>query len=309
MRVHSKEKVTQPTAEDFSKRQIKKKVLSDAIQHPATLFSAAVAVLSGLYMGLVSFDETSFAVALASGLFSLASFIYHYFIRGEKAAEQHVKDLLERRRSFKEQQGEDIEVRCRRANFREGEKAAKELKEAYTRLETFLKEKLEKKQTLTAQRFLILAEESYYQGIQFLNKALSLFQAIGHMDERKLKKEMCDWENELEKVKHDKQKGKEYRELLIKALMEKIRSHRKRLELFTGRKETLDQVLAQCEVLEATLDSTYLEVVDLVEDEAYTRQENVAGNLERAVAAARKVEDRLRGIGTENADEDQYMVE
>lgn len=299
----SKDKATQPTAEDFSKRKIKNKVLSDAIQHPATLFSAAAAMLSGLYMGLVSFDETSFAIALGSGLFSLASFIYQYFIKGEKAAEEHVKELLEKRRSFKEQQGEDIEKRCRQANFREGEKAARELKEAYTRLESYLKEKLEKKQTLTARRFLILAEESYYQGIQFLNKALSLFQAVGHMDERKLKKELLDWEKELEIVEKDTQKGEEYRALLIKALTEKIRSHRKRLELFGGRKETLDQVLAQCEILEATLDSTYLEVVDLVEDESYMERKNVARNLERAVAAARKVEDRLRGMATEKPDD------
>ncbi len=307
--MNSKKKIAQPTAGDFSAKRIKKKVLSDAIQHPATLFSAAAALLSGIYMGLVSFDETSFALALGSGLFSLASFIYHYFIRGEKAAEEHVKELLERRRSFKEQQGEDIEKRCRQANFREGEKAAKELKEAYTRLETYLKENLEKRQSLTAQRFLLLAEESYYQGIHFLNKALSLFKAIGYMNERKMRKEKREWEQELEQAKQDTHKGKEYKELLIKTLTKKIRSHRKRLKLYGERGETVQQVLAQCEILEATLDSTYLEVVDLVADESYLERKDVAQNLERAVAAARKVEDRLRGMNRETDDDDQYLNE
>jgi hypothetical protein len=258
-------------------------------------------------MGLVSFDETSFAVALGSGLLSLASFIYQYYMRGEKKAAEHVKDLLERRRTFKEQQGEDIEKKCRRAGFREGQKAAGELKEAYSRLEKYLREKLEKKQTMTAQRFLVLAEESYYQGIQFLKKALSLFQAVGYMDERKLKKEMRDWEAELESAQQDTYKGKEYKELLIKALTGKIRSHRKRLKLFGGRKETLAQIMAQCEILEATLDSTYLEVVDLVENDIVLERKNAASNLERAVATARKVEDRLRGLGNENYDDDQYI--
>jgi len=216
---------------------------------------------------------------------------------------------LERRKRFKEQQGEDIAKRCRQANFREGEKAAKELKEAYTRLETYLKEKLEKKQSLTAQRFLLLAEESYYQGIHFLNKALSLFKVIGYMDERKMRKEKREWEQELEQAKQDTHKGKEYRELLIKTLTEKIRSHRKRLKLYAERGETVQQVLAQCEILEATLDSTYLEVVDLVADESYLERKNVAQNLERAVAAARKVEDRLRGMGRETDDDDQYLNE
>jgi hypothetical protein len=301
--LNKQDNLRQPTADDFSNRQIKKKVLLDALQHPTTLYSAAAAVLSGLYMGLVSFDETSFAVTLAAGLFSLISFVYHYFIRGEKAAREHVQELLERRRSFKEQQGEDIEKRCRSAGFQEGEKAAKELKEAYTRLDVFLKEQLEKKQTLTAQRFLILAEESYYQGIQFLNKALALFQAIGHIDENKLKQEMRAWQEELERAKQDEQKGKEYKELLTRTLTEKINSQTRRLQLYTERKETLEQVLSQSETLEATLDSTYLEAVDLAADGAYLQSNNAAANLERAVAAARKVENRLRGMDAGQPDE------
>ncbi len=301
--MNNQNKLDQPTTDDFSNRQIKKKVLLDALQHPTTLYSAAAAVLSGLYMGLVSFDETSFAVALAAGLCSLISFVYHYFIRGEKSAQKHVRELLERRKSFKEQQAEDIEKRCRSAGFQEGEKAAKELKEAYTRLDVFLKEQLEKKQTLTAQRFLILAEESYHQGIQFLNKALALFQAIGHIDENKLRQEMRAWQDELARAAQDKQKGKEYKELLTKTLTEKINSHARRLQLYTERKDTLAQVLSQSETLEATLDSTYLEVVDLAADGAYLQGNNAAGNLERAVAAARKVENRLRGVGAEQPDE------
>lgn len=305
--MNSKKDITPPTAEDFSKKKIKKKIFFDAIQHPATLFSAATALLSGIYMGLVSFDEKSFALALGSGLLSLASFIYQYVIRGDEKAAQHVKDLLERRRDFKEQQGEDVERRCRQAGFRKGKKAAKELREAYSRLETYLREKLEKKKSLTAQRFLVLAEESYYQGIQFLNKALSLFKVVGNMDERKLRQELRDWEKELAQAKKDTHKGKEYRQLLVKALTEKIRSHRKRLKFFDGRTETVAQILAQCEVLEATLDSAYLEVVDLVEDDVVSERKSAARNLERAVAAARKVEERLRGMDDEMYDDDQYL--
>ena len=119
-------------------------------------------------MAVVSFDQTAFALALGGGLFSLASWVYHYFVRGEKIAENHVKKLLAKRRKYKEQQGKDIERRCWKTGFSEGAEAAKELKEAYVRLDTFLKEKLEKRQTLTAQRFLTLAEESYQQGIQFI---------------------------------------------------------------------------------------------------------------------------------------------
>ncbi len=293
---------SKPQAEDFSKEAIKKSVFSEAIQHPSTLFPAAVAMLSGLYMVLVNLTETSFALCLGSGLVSLISFIYHYFVRGDTIAEKHVKSLLDQRRRYKEQQGDTIEERCRQAKFPQGAQAARELKQAYTRLELFLKEKFREKKDMTAQRFLILAEESYYQAVQFLDKALSLFLALAQMDEGKLEKELQVWEKELKDLEKDNRKDDGHKALVGQALQEKIRSHRKRLELFEERKKTLNQVLAQCEILEATLDSAYLEVLDLIEGEVELKNKDVAGSLERAVAAARRVEDRLRGLGQDRLD-------
>jgi hypothetical protein len=289
---------------NFSNKSIKRSVFLEALQHPSTLFSAAVAILSSMYMGLVSFDETSFAVALGSGIFSFISWIFHYFVRGDKLAEKYIKKLQEKRRNYKELEIQNIEKKCQEAGFINGENAAKELNEAYKRLNTFLKEKLMKQKTLTAQRFLILAEESYYQGLHFLSKALSFFQALKEMDINKLKKELEVWEKELIGLKNDHSKEEEYKELIVKALNEKIHSHKKRIELYYTRSKMLDQVLAQCEVLEATLDSTYLEVVDLIEDESFTKGKNLATNLERAVEAARRVEDRLRGLGKEKKNGD-----
>jgi hypothetical protein len=297
-----------PTADDFSKKAIRKHVFSEAVQHPGTIFSAAVAILSGVYMGLVSFDETSFAVAAGGAVFSLLSWVYHYFIRGDKVAAQYVKDLQRQRDRDKEQQGEDIERKCRAIGFYEGEQAAAELKQAYMRLFIFLNKKFKKNKTTTAQRFMVLAEETYSQGILFLKKALSLYMALRHMDEPKLKKELQDWVKERDELKTDEKQKPELKKMRLDTVRDKIRSHRKRLELCNERKETLKQVLAQCEVLEATLDNAYLEVVDLIEDDFRARHQDVAGKLEKAVAAARRVEDRLRGLGKEDTSEDDIYL-
>ena len=293
--------INDPRPEDFSKRAVMQAVFSEAIQHPTTLFPAAIALLSGLYMGLVSFDETSLAVTLVSGLLSLASWIYHYFVRGETIAENYIKELKEKRKDYKKQQVEDIEERCQAAGFTEGQQAARELLEAYTRLYQFLKEKSQQVQvkSMTAQRFMILAEEAYDQGVQFLNKALILYQALVQIDEKKLNEELRVWQEEVKNLEKYKNKNEEQKGLVIQALQEKINSHQKRLELFSGRGETLKQLMDQCEVLEATLDSAYLEVVDLIDSDRLmsVKPDNVASNLERAVAAARKAEDRLRNLG------------
>ena len=302
--------VDEPRPEDFSNRAVSQAVFSEAIQHPTTLFPAAIALLSGLYMGLVSFDETSLAVTLVSGLFSLASWIYHYFVRGEAIAENYIKELKEKRKVYKKQQVEDIEERCRAAGFTEGQQAARELLEAYTRLYQFLKEKSIKVKSKTAQRFMILAEETYDQGVQFLNKALVLYQALVQIDEKKLINELRAWQEEVKGLEKYKNKNEEQKDLVIQALQEKIDSHRKRLELFSGRGETLKQLMDQCEVLEATLDSAYLEVVDLIDSDPLmsVKHENAASNLERAVSAARKAEDRLRNLGKQQEIDDSIYT-
>jgi hypothetical protein len=302
--------VDEPRPEDFSNRAVKQAVFSEAIQHPTTLFPAAIALLSGLYMGLVSFDETSLAVTLVSGLFSLASWIYHYFVRGETVAENYIKELKEKRKDYKKQQVEDIEERCKAAGFTEGQQAARELLEAYTRLYQFLKEKSKQVKSMTAQRLIILAEETYDQGVQFLNKALVLYQALVQIDEKKLIKELRAWQEEVKNLEKYKNKNEEQKDLVIQVLQEKINSHRKRLELFSGRGETLKQLMDQCEVLEATLDSAYLEVVDLIDSDPLMsiKHDNAASNLERAVAAARKAEDRLRNLGKQEEIDDSIYT-
>jgi triphosphoribosyl-dephospho-CoA synthetase len=301
--------VDAPKPEDFSDRAVAQAVRSESIQHPTTLFPAAVALLSGLYMGLVSFDATSLAVTVGSGLLSLASYIFHYFVRGEKIAKNYLKELKEKRKDYKKQQVEDIEEKCKAAGFTEGQQAARELQEAYTRLYQFLKEKSKQVKSKTAQRFMILAEETYDQGVQFLNKALVLYKALVQIDEKKLIKELRAWQKEVRN--QEKYKNEEQKDLVMKVLQEKINSHRKRLELFSGRGETLKQLMDQCEVLEATLDSTYLEVVDLIHDDPFfmsSKHDNAASNLERAVAAARKAEDRLRNLGKQQDIDDSIYT-
>ncbi|MCP5051822.1 MAG: hypothetical protein GY940_31940, partial [bacterium] len=104
-----------PKPEDFSNRAVRKKVYSEASQHPATLFPAAVSILSALYMGLINFSEAAFTVAVGSGMLALASWVYQYFVRGEKVAADYIDDLKKRRDRHKQRQVVNIEYECRTA--------------------------------------------------------------------------------------------------------------------------------------------------------------------------------------------------
>ncbi|MCP4215405.1 MAG: hypothetical protein GY765_12155 [bacterium] len=297
-----------PTVDDVTPAAIHKKVLSEATQHPTTLLPAAAAILSGAYMGLVDFSEVSFAVALGSAVISLASWVYHYFVRGEQIGVDYVNGIQEKYREQKERHVENVEEKCREARFHVGEQAAKELKNAYIRLDDFLREKSGKRISSTVARFSNLSEECYYQGVHFINKALALFQILQEMDGEKLREEMISWEDALEDMENDKSRDADQRKFLMEALQEKIRKHKKRVGLYSERKETMEEALAQTESLEATLDSTYLEVVDLIDSGTQIQRGNVATNLEKAVDAARRAENRIRGMerGPSEKDDEMY---
>jgi hypothetical protein len=294
-----------PSPEDFSQRAVSKAVLSEALQHPTTLYPAALSLVSIAYMAMVNLSPTSLTVALVSGLLSLASGIFHYFVRGETIAENYIKELKERRNLYKEQEAGDIEAECKAAGFQEGAKEAKELRQAYDQLYSFLKEKLEQRKVMTAGRFLIMAEETYLQGLQLLKKALVVFNVLKQIDRDKLAEEMKTIAGEL---KAEEARGEQARKPLIEAYQSRINSHEKRLRLYSERLESLEQLMAQCEVLEAALDTTYLEVVDLIDEETFTARSSVANNLERAVTAARNVEERLRQRESQSVYDDEIYA-
>lgn len=286
-----------PKPGEYSGKAVTAHVFTEALQHPTTLFPAAACLLGAAYMALVSFDPTSFSISVGGGLISVMSWIYHFFVRGKTIGEEYVQSLKEKRVRIKVQQAGDVEEECRAAGFSDGAKEAQELGDAYSRLRDFLEEKLGKRREMTAKRFQILAEDTYQQGLLLLRRALEMYKALKQIDYYKLTREKQAFETEIRIIAREENPSKQP---IIDALKSKIESHDKRLVMYTGRKESLEQLMAECEVLESALDTSYLQVVDLVEDEVQLQRSNVAGNLERAVAAARRVEERLRGDGRDD---------
>lgn len=293
-----------PTDEDFTGRAVNKHVLSEAIQHPTTIYPAALSLLGVAYMGLVSFDVTSLAVTAGIGAVSIISWIYHYFVRGEAVGQKYIQDLNERRAQLKIQQSDNVAEQCDAVNFREGAKQAGELKEAYVRLREFLKNKLEKQRVMTSQRFLTLAEDTYRQGLLLIDRALANHNILQKLDYYKLTREKQVFENEIKILQRENNPAKQP---VIDALLTKTSSHDQRIALYMERKESLERLLAECEQLEAVLDTTYIKVVDLIDNEDGIGRSDVAGELERAVETARRVEEKLRNkLSPDNPDDDIY---
>ncbi len=299
-----------PGPEDFTRKAIYQAVLRDTLQHPLTLFPAVASALGGLYMGLFGLDPTSLAVAFGGALAGAGAWVFNYFVRGEALAEERVASLRRQRERHQHARVASLEAEWQQAGLAEGVQQARELREAYQKLEQFLSGRLAAggetrtaDRGLSTQRLMVLAEDTYREGAAILHSALETYRALRQVDHEKLQGELAAWQEELRTVRLA---GAETAR--VESLESRIASHQRRLQLFRERLESIDRLFAESEALESALESSYLEAVDLGSPDALLGQGQAASALERAVSAARRVEDRLRAMEGPPKDDDVYLA-
>jgi hypothetical protein len=276
-----------PTAEDFTPRAVQRAVLQDTLQHPATILPAALATVAALWSVAIDLSPASLIAMLGFGFVSAAAWVINYVGRGDTLAAQHIQKLRALRAEYERRAVEELALACQQAGFLAGAKEAQELTAAYHKLHHFLVEQQTDQEGASGARFRILAEDTYRHGVGLLHRALHLFQALQRVDVDTLEQERQAW------LRQREQEGpSESRERNIEA-------HTKRLDRYRRRQEELQALLAQLNELETALETAYLEVVDLVGHDASAGlfESSAATHLEIAVAAARRVEQRLRGFG------------
>lgn len=294
-----------PKAEDFTPGAVNRAILAETLQHPMTIMPAAISAVGGLYIGLMELDPQAFAVTFLSGLVAAGAWVFNYFVRGEKLAERHVERLRERRDGYQQERARSVEEEWAEVGHPDGEKQARELREAYERLDELLETRFARTQSPNLQRLRVLAEDTFQEGAAILRQALEAYRALGQVDHRHLERELFEWRAELGRLRRAPAAEREARQA---ALDTRIATHERRLELYYQQRKSVEELLAESEVLESALESTYLEAVDLGSAEAiFTRGES-ASRLERAVAAARRVEERLRNLGQPTREDKIYLA-
>ncbi len=303
-----------PGPEDFTRKAIYRAVLKDTLQHPLTLFPAVASALGGLYMGLFGLDPTSLAVVAGGALAGAGAWVVNYFIRGETLAEKRVAKLRARREQHRHAEVVSLEAEWQQVGWPEGAQQARELREAHQKLEEYLKGRLAAEgagartadRGLSVQRLLVLADDTYREGATILRSALDTYRALSQVDYDKLQVELAAWQEELKTVRLTGAEGPGATR--IESLETRIAGHQRRMQLFRQRVESVDRMLAESEALEAALESTYLEAVDLKGPDALLGHGQAASALERAVSAARRVEDRLRAMGQPSKEDEVYLA-
>jgi len=284
------EKQTSSSPLDLSSGAIEKHILNETIQSPLTTFSAVVAILAGLYMLAFGVNQPSLLLAAGAGFLSIGTFIFNYFIRGEKLAQEYVRTQLAKQRTNRENEIVAIYNEFKKMGAAEGEQAATELSQAYQKFKNFLQTHTAKGASMQTMRLQILAEETYLKGIDVLQTALAVTQALREIDVKKLEREVQEWQKQREKP------HTENREL--SALERRIDLNQRRIDSYRNRQSALAELFAECEACEAALEEAYMQFAGAETAQALPKPnvDDAITRLETAVAAARRVEARLRHV-------------
>ncbi len=240
-------------------------------------------------------NQASLLLAAGAGFLSLGTFIFNYFIRGEKLAQNYVRKQLEQRRANRENEIVAIRDEFRRLNDKDGEQAALELHQAYQKFKNFL-QALEAKgaSMMKSMRLQILAEDTYFQGVEVLRTAAEITRALQEINAEKLQREVQDWQKQRQKLRNVE--SADNRE--SSALERRIELNQQRINSYRQRQSALAELLAESEACEASLEEAYMQFAGAESATALPKSnvDNAITRLETAVAAARRVETRIKNM-------------
>jgi hypothetical protein len=275
-------------------RAVQQAVLKDTLQHPATILPGALAAVAALWSLAIELSPTSLLAMLGFGFASATAWVINYVGRGDTLAARHIQTLRTLRVEYAHREVETLALHCQHAGFHDGAKEARELTAAYQKLNSVLLKPQRGGESANNERFRVLAEDTYRHGVLILRQALSLFQALHRIEVATLEQERQAW-------------IKQQQHAPSASLERNIEAHGTRLERYRKRAEELHELMAQVNELETALETAYLEIVDLAgrSTSPILFDSGAAARLQTAVAAARRVEQRLRRLehGDTPADE------
>lgn len=277
-----------PGLEDLKPAVVSKRVLKDCAEHPATIYPLVGSALAVAWTVIIAASPASLMVAVGLAVLGACSFVYNFVLKGKERVVSRQQELMALRRQHDLYAVYSFGLECQALGFEEGAKEAGELIIAYEKLARYLAGR----EGGSAETFARQAEEVYKQGGESIHHALELYKALNSVDVRTLKRELKTWQNRRDKLDD---KAAEAR-----TLDRQIEAHVRRLEQFDERTQELADLFATVNDVEEALETTYLDLVQIGNNPSkMVSQTGAADRLRNAVAARRRVDEKIRGVGEE----------
>ncbi|MFC1553357.1 hypothetical protein ACFL7D_01875 [candidate division KSB1 bacterium] len=193
-------KKTVPAIVDFSSMSIQQAVKNEINQHPVTLYSGAGALISGLWMSLLSVNPFMFIVFLGSFGVSSGSFLLNRYFREEHFEIKHVERLRAALREQTEMAIGRLKKDLKEFNCSEGVAQIDKLKEKYESLVSVLEKKLQSG-GLAYGRFLGMAEQVYKNALDNLQQVVACLDSISAVNPDNIKSKIGELQTTLKENK------------------------------------------------------------------------------------------------------------
>jgi len=185
----------------------------------------------------------------------------------------------------------------------EGSEALAKLDIAYRRLQDLLRNR---EDDASAQQFLMLAAETYEQGLRSAEGALNISRVLVTINRRDLERLRTKCQTDLRKLEESDGEITPDEEPKAEELKRRIADYGKSLALFEEQLQLRDELLLQCQMLEGELERAAMHLAASGDVTILLQKQGGKSNLERQIDAARAVEAKLRNTDKEQRAEDRF---
>ena len=285
----------------LSDTTIKRQLIADAVQYPATLASLAIFGPSIVYLAVLSpvMGKALWAVIplIISGTTAVISFIVRYTFLCNTEYPKKIKQMMEDKEQAQIFQ-EEAKTKKQRAellagfgniNYAEGLKAVTNLSEQFEQLQTTLVAQRETN-PYTLPLFSGLIVDTFKQGLSVLSDALDMIKTI-HSSDLRLKKEFADLEIEIADLS-----GKEKESERLRIKKETLASHKQRLDLLDRLQLRVEQLIYQAGLCEASLHRTRIELSALRAQGSEGGIKTLTETLQETIQDVKEAQEELRRL-------------
>lgn len=297
-------------AEALNQGAITSSVFKNCLGHPATTYPLAGAAVCGFAMTLLGGAAALFPLAIFGAVIGTGSFIVNFFFRYERYSEQYVADIMAKRETAREAELETLRENCDQLEFHEGRKELDELIAAYQKFKDFLVKQIQAGKGTQPGQFVILAEDAFKKGLGFIKAAIQVKQALLAVNVEELGDELDAWRSQKKRLESQVKQGSQVAKTELSLLERKMEINERRIAAHGERTKLIDTLLAKSNDQEGALELAYLELVELLEGDVtspISEGEREQSPLERRVAAARRVEEKLRAVGSTSDEDEMYL--
>jgi len=282
---------------------IRKKLRSDALQHPMTILPSAVCIISIVYFVLLAdiIGGARYAIIIFTGsaVISMASFFWFYSIRYGTAYAKEVGeaiDLQNRLQKVKETADiksliDTIRIGFKKTDSPSGLNALNDLVGEYQKLLQVIEYKKEI-DPLSIIQIPALAEETFKQGLNILSAVLQLSRTFHKSDKDRIENRLTAVEREIKTLTRNGAESP-----LLKIKRSTAASYKKRLEMVNQQKLRFDILLHQCTDCEASLHQTRIELAALKIENSEMSKISVIDSLKLTISQAKETQEEFKKLG------------